>query len=402
MRSRFTSSLCIAIYVSIFCCHIAWSQQIPGSAGQVITGAERMSEYLPLMQGKKLALVVNQTSVVGKTHLVDTLLSLHQQVQKIFAPEHGFRGIADAGEEISSSLDAKTGIPIISIYGKNNKPGADQLKDVDLVIYDIQDVGVRFYTYVSTLHFVMEACAENRVPLLILDRPDPNGFYVDGPILDSAQHSFVGVDPVPIVYGMTAAEYARMLQGEKWIDSAGHLELHWITCKNYDHNTLYQLPVNPSPNLRSMTAIYLYPSLCLFEGTRVSVGRGTDKPFMIFGYPGYPAGNMKFRPESVSGAKNPPYLGVECSGHDLSGLNSGFFLERKRLYLQWLMESYKYYPKKEEFFTSYFNTLAGNDQLRKQIEEGTPEMEIYRSWEPGLSKFKQIRKKYLLYEDFAN
>ena len=224
MRSRFTSSLFIAIYVSIFCCHLAWSQQIPGSAGQVITGAERMSEYLPLTQGKRLALVVNQTSVVGKTHLVDTLLSLHQQVQKIFAPEHGFRGIADAGEEISSSLDAKTGIPIISIYGKNNKPGADQLKDVDLVIYDIQDVGVRFYTYVSTLHFVMEACAENRVPLLILDRPDPNGFYVDGPILDSAHHSFVGVDPVPIVYGMTAAEYARMLQGEKWIDSAAHLE----------------------------------------------------------------------------------------------------------------------------------------------------------------------------------
>jgi uncharacterized protein YbbC (DUF1343 family) len=366
----------------------------------VLTGAAQVSEYLPAIIGKKLALVVNQTSVVGRTHLVDTLISLDQHIQKIFAPEHGFRGTADAGEKIENTRDAKTGLPIVSLYGKNFKPTADQLVGVDVVIYDIQDVGVRFYTYVSTLHYVAEACAESGVELLVLDRPNPNGFYVDGPILDSAFRSFVGVDPVPVVYGLTPAEYVRMLVGEAWINDAAKLKWRFVTCKNYSHSTLYSLPVNPSPNLRTMTAIYLYPSVCLFEGTQVSVGRGTEKPFMLVGYPDFGMGNIKFTPKSMPGAKNPPYNGEECLGFDLSGLNSGFFVSRKRLFLQWLMECYHHYPEKQKFFTDYFNTLAGNGLLKEQIIQGKTEQEIFRSWEPELSEFKKKRKKYLLYEDF--
>jgi len=378
----------------------SFSQESISDSSNVIVGAERMNEYLPLLKGKNIALVINQTSMVGKTLLIDTLLHSGIRIKKIFAPEHGIRGIADAGEQIASDTDLKSGIPIVSIYGKNFKPTAEQLKGIDIVIYDIQDVGVRFYTYISTLHYVMEACAENNVELLILDRPDPNGFYVDGPVLDSAFHSFVGVDPIPIVYGMTPAEYALMLNGEHWLNNGAQCKLQYVLCENYDHNTMYRLPVNPSPNLRNMTAIYLYPSVCLFEGTMASVGRGTDKPFMLIGYPDFAKGKVNFTPQSVTGATNPPYLNKKCSGYDLSVFNTGFFVWNKHVMLRWLEELYDSYPIRENFFTDYFDKLAGNDELRKQIEKSTPEMDIRRSWEPKLSQFKDIRKKYLLYKDF--
>lgn len=370
------------------------------SQAQVVTGAERTGEYLPLLRGKNIALVVNQTSVVGKKHLVDTLLYHGIRIKKIFAPEHGFRGDADAGEEINSSIDAKTKIPIVSIYGQRTKPTPADLAGVDILVYDIQDVGVRFYTYVSTLHYVMEACAENNIPLLILDRPNPNGHYIDGPVLDSAFASFVGVDRVPVVYGMTPAEYARMLNGEQWLKSKATCMLSYVACTGYDHKTFYSLPVNPSPNLRSMTAIYLYPSICFFEGTPISVGRGTTLPFMLIGYPGFKNGNTTFKPLSLPGAKNPPYLNQECEGLNLSGLNTGFFREQPHLMLHWLLSMYDSYPEKDKFFTPFFDKLAGTDQLRKQIVQRLPEMEIRRSWEPALSQFKNIRKKYLLYPDF--
>lgn len=367
---------------------------------QVKTGAERTEEYLHLLRDKNIALVVNQTSMVGTKHLADTLLGHGIRIKKIFAPEHGFRGEADAGETVNSTTDPITQIPIVSIYGKEKKPTHEQLAGIELVIYDIQDVGVRFYTYVSTLHYVMEACADNNIPLLVLDRPNPNGHYVDGPVLEAGYESFVGLDPVPVVYGMTPAEYAQMLNGEGWLKSASACRLTFVTCTGYDHKTYYDLPVNPSPNLRSMTAIYLYPSICFFEGTPVSVGRGTDQPFLLIGYPGFKKGNVSFTPRSITGARNPPYMNQLCHGLNLSGLNSGFFIEQPRLMLNWLIEMYSSYPEKDKFFTPFFNKLAGTDDLRKQIEDGTSEMDIRRSWEPELTSFLQIRKKYLLYDDF--
>lgn len=395
-RSPFFWQVAMMIFMLPTIC----SSQPHPAADKILTGAERMDQYLPDLKGKNIALVVNQTSMVGNKHLVDTLLSKNIVIKEIFAPEHGFRGEADAGEEIHSAVDAKTNIPVISLYGQQSKPSAENLSGIDLVIYDIQDVGVRCYTYVSTLHFVMEACAEKNIPLLILDRPDPNGYYVDGPVMEKAFSSFVGLDPVPMVYGMTPAEYANMLNGEHWLENKVTCNLHFVLCEGYDHNTLYTLPVRPSPNLRSMTAIYLYPSLCLFEGTPISVGRGTDKPFMLIGYPDFKNGNAGFNPKKLPGATNPPYLNQVCKGFDLSGLNTGFFIENKRLMFHWLADFYTSYPDKEKFFTPFFDKLAGTDLLRKQIEKGASEMEIRRSWEPGLSQFKTMRKKYLLYKDF--
>ena len=273
----------------------------------MITGAEQTQNYINDLRGKKIACVVNQTSIIGKTWLVDSLASLHVTIKKIFAPEHGVRGNLSAGESVNDSLDEKTGIPIISLYGKNLKPSSAQLKNIDEIVYDIQDMGVRCFTYISTLHLLMEACAENKIPLLILDRPDPNGFYADGPVLDTSLRSFVGMDPVPLVYGMTCGEYAQMLNGEHWLKNGEQCALKIISCKNYSHKTLYDLPVNPSPNLRSMTAVYLYPSLVLFEGTAVSVGRGTGKPFEQIGFPGNANGRISFIPKPSEAAKNPPY-----------------------------------------------------------------------------------------------
>lgn len=371
-------------------------------AATLRTGAEQMENYLPLLKGKRIALLVNQTARVGKQHLVDTLLSLHVQIAKIFSPEHGFRGNADAGELVNNSRDEQTGLPIVSLYGTHHKPSKEDLQGVDLLIYDIQDVGARFYTYISSLQELMEAAAENNIPLVILDRPNPNGFYTDGPVLDKTFTSFVGMQPVPIVHGMTVGEYAQMLNGEHWLSNPKwQCELTVIACQHYTHKTLYQLPVKPSPNLPNMTAIYLYPSLCLFEGTALSIGRGTDKPFQVFGHPSLPKNLYAFTPHSLPGAKHPPLLNQTCYGYNLSDTVAALLKKPPHhIQLQWILQAYRLFPEKEKFFNNYFNKLAGNDQLIRQIQNGASEEEIRQSWEPALRHFKKIRKKYLLYPDF--
>ncbi len=384
----------------------------------IIPAAERMEVYLPLLKGKSVGVFANQTSVVGNSHLVDTLLKRGVRIKKIFAPEHGFRGSADAGENINKEVDEKTGIPIISLYGSRQKPIAADLEDVDILLFDIQDVGVRFYTYISSLQEFMEAAFENGKPLMILDRPNPNGFYVDGPVLNMKFRSFVGMQPVPIVYGMTLAEYAFMIAGEKWLsekanqrydyyrsaknspDTPFHFQV--IKCGNYNHNSKYMLPVKPSPNLPVMQSVYLYPSVCFFEGTAISLGRGTDKPFQQFGHPSLNADLYSFTPRSVEGAKNPPLLNQTCYGFDLSGIDALKEING-RLQLKWLIQAYRLFPDKEKFFLSnggYFNKLVGNDVLIQQIKDGKSEQEIKNSWEPALREFKKIRKKYLIYADF--
>ena len=365
------------------------------------TGADQTELYLPLLKGKSVAIVGNQTSVIGKTHLADSLLSLKINLKKIFFPEHGFRGNEDNGAELNSYKDTKTGLLCISLYGNNKKPKAEDLKDVDIVIFDLQDVGVRFYTYISTLHYVMEACAENKKLLIVLDRPNPNGYFVDGPVMEEKNKSFVGMHPVPVVYGMTIGEYAQMINGEGWLANKIKCDLKIITLKNYEHSDYYSLPVNPSPNLSSMSAIYLYPSLCLFEGTIVSVGRGTEKPFQQFGYPGMPNTKYSFTPQSIKGAsENPPYKGQFCNGYNVSEYGEVFMKYNKQLYLFWIINSYKTCATKDIFFNDYFLQLCGTDKLKQQIIDGKTEEEIRKSWEPDLIKFKVIRKKYLLYKDF--
>lgn len=372
--------------------------------GKVITGAENMDAYLSLLQGKKVGLIINQTSVVGKTKtlLVDTLLRRKVQVVKIFAPEHGFRGKADAGAHVNNDKDSATGLPIISLYGDNKKPKQNQLADIDVLVYDLQDVGVRFYTYISTLQYAMEACAEAGKELIVLDRPDPNGHYVDGPVLDTAFRSFVGMQPIPVIYGMTPGEYAQMLKGERWFKDASKLKLKVISCKGYDHQTKYELPVSPSPNLKSMTAIYLYPSLCLFEGTVVSVGRGTDKPFQQFGHPDFKGKTeYSFTPMTKTGASKPPFENQTCYGMLVADNEaSALKLLHNQFSLQWIIQAYQWYPDKAKFFNNFFEKLAGTAELRQQIEAGKTEVEIRQSWQPKLNAFKTVRKKYLLYPDF--
>jgi uncharacterized protein YbbC (DUF1343 family) len=390
----------------------AWGQR-PDPSAKTLTGAEQMDRYLPLLEGKSVAIFANQTSVVGKSHLVDTLLKRGVRIRAIFSPEHGFRGDADAGEHVNSQNDPATGIPIISLYGSKNKPSAADLEGVDILLFDIQDVGVRFYTYISSLQKYLESAIEHHLPLIILDRPDPNGFYVDGPVLDPKYRSFVGMQPIPVVYGMTIGEYARMLAGEKWLDSSSNLSLSStpqhidgfrlivIPCRNYTHKSRYTLPVKPSPNLPNSQSIYLYPSLCLFEGTPVSLGRGTGKAFQQFGHPSFPKELYSFTPESVPGARTPPLLGQVCYGYDLSRIDVGKETGN-RWSLKWLLDAYGLYPDKDHFFSgngSGFDRLAGTDVLRRQIREGMTEKEIRKSWEPALSHFKKIRKKYLLYAD---
>lgn len=376
-------------------------QQIADSASFIKTGAEQIENYLPLLKSKKVALLTNNTSRIAGTHLVDTLLSLKVQIQKVFCPEHGFRGLADAGEKVKSYRDKETNLPIISLYGASKKPKPADLKGIDIVIFDIQDVGARFYTYISSMHYMMEACAENNVEFLILDRPDPNGNYIDGPVLEKKFTSFVGMHPVPIVHGMTVGEYAKMINEEGWLLNNVKVKLTVVPCENYNHRLLYQLPVKPSPNLPNMASIYLYPSLCLFEGTNVSVGRGTDTPFQVIGLPGLKNAPFSFTPRSIVGAsKNPPYEGVEVHGFDLTTFGSVYMKYNKGLYLYWLINMYKEAPDKEGFFNNYFNNLAGTASLKQQIIEGKTEEEIKATWQDDLKKFKQIRKKYLLYEDF--
>jgi uncharacterized protein YbbC (DUF1343 family) len=380
---------------------LLWLAITTTACAQVITGAERTSEYLPLLKGKKVALLVNQTATLGDTHLVDSLLKLHVRIQKIFSPEHGFRGNADAGEKVGNTKDDRTGLPIVSLYGKHRKANAADLQDVDILIFDIQDVGTRFYTYISSLQEFMEAAAENHKPLIILDRPNPNGHYVDGPVLlDTSLRSFVGMQSIPIVHGMTVGEYAKMLNGERWLKNGVQCELTVITCQQYDHHTYYQLPVKPSPNLPNMAAIYLYPATCLFEGTALSLGRGTDLPFQVFGHPSYPKNLFSFTPRSTPGAKEPPLKDVTCYGFNLTGPPDAVRKEMNgRIQLKWLIQAYQLFPEKDKFFIPFFNKLAGNTLLQQQIKKGLSEAEIRKSWEPALTQFKTTRKKYLLYAE---
>jgi len=369
----------------------------------VVVGAARFAEYLPQLENQRIALLVNQTSMVGNTHLADTLLALGVDIVKIFAPEHGFRGEADAGAKIEDGKDPKTGIPIISLYGNKKKPGAADLAGVDQVVFDIQDVGARFYTYISTMSYVMEACAESDLPFLVLDRPNPNGHYVDGPVLERQYQSFVGLHPVPVVHGMTVAEYARMVNGQGWLANGIKCDLQWVTCDNYDHNTFYELPIRPSPNLPNIRSIYLYPSICFFEGTTVSVGRGTNKQFQVLGHPDFPERDFQFTPEPMFGAQYPKHKGTTCYGYDLTQLDLEFLRKQDHLDLSYLLNFYVKLPDTETFFNKnlFFDKLAGTADLRRQIREGLEESVIRASWEPELSAFKQMRKKYLLYEDFG-
>jgi uncharacterized protein YbbC (DUF1343 family) len=362
-----------------------------------VPGAERVKEYRKLLEGKTIAIVANQTSMIGKNHLVDVLAGRAIRIKAIFAPEHGFRDLADAGATIVDGKDSKTGIPIISLYGKQVKPTPADLAGVDVVVFDIQDVGTRFYTYISTLHYVLEACAENKIRFVVLDRPNPNGFYYDGNILDTAHRSFVGMDPVPIVHGMTVGEYAMMLNGEGWLKNGVKCELEVVKCLNYTHSTMYAPPIKPSPNLPNHTSILLYPSICFFEGTKISVGRGTTFPFQVYGSPLLPDRGFSFTPESVPGAKNPPFLGVKCYGTDLRGaidVNNPV----KGLNLEWVIKAYNDYPEKDKFFTSYFDVLAGGPGLREQIQQGMTSEQIRETWKQGLQEYGKIRSKYLIYK----
>jgi len=363
-------------------------------------GAERTDLYFPLISDKNVAIVANQTSLIQTTHLVDSLFNSGINVVKVFGPEHGFRGGADAGEIIENNTDLKTGIPIISLYGDHKKPTTEDLNDVDILVFDIQDVGARFYTYISTMTYVMEACAENGIPVIILDRPNPNGDYVDGPVLKEGFESFVGMHPIPIVHGMTIGEYAKMVNGEGWLKDGIKADLTVIPVKNYHHNYHYSLPVKPSPNLPNDDAICLYPSICLFEGTVVSVGRGTDYPFQILGHPDFLIGSYTFKPESRPGAKYPKLEGVQCFGQSLHGFAEHVCNKVRQIHLSWLINYHDILKDKTDFFTNYFDTLAGDSTLRLQIISGMTEEDIRESWKEELGNFKTIRNKYLLYPDF--
>jgi uncharacterized protein YbbC (DUF1343 family) len=362
-------------------------------------GAERTEVYMPLLEAKSVGIVANQTSVIGKTHLVDSLLALGVNVQSVFAPEHGFRGNASAGAKIHDTKDPKTGLPILSLHGSSFKPKPEVLEGLDVVIFDIQDVGTRFYTYISTMSYMMEACAENGIDMLILDRPNPNGHYVDGPILKKEFSSFVGLHEVPVVHGMTVGEYAKMVNEQGWLKDSVKCNLTVIEMENYNREDEYILPIAPSPNLPNQAAIYLYPSLCFFEGTEVSEGRGTDRPFQQFGYPKMPNGNTTFTPKSIDGvAKYPKLENKKCNGIDLSGIPLDSLRNLRQMNLEWLISTYQNYPNKDEFFkTKFFDKLAGSSELRKQIINSKSAEEIRETWQESLEGFRVIREKYLLY-----
>jgi uncharacterized protein YbbC (DUF1343 family) len=367
---------------------------------QVITGAERTELYYPLLKNKTIGIVANDASVVNGKNIIDSLHSMGLEIKKIFAPEHGLRKSQEAGQTVKNTIDSITGIQVVSLYGKKKKPDKDDLKDIDIVVFDLQDVGVRFFTYISTLTYVMESCAESNTPLLLFDRPNPNGFYVDGPVLDSVQASFVGLHPVPLVYGMTIGEYAQMINEEGWLSNRMICDLNIVSLENYNHSTPYQLPVKPSPNLTTMNAVYLYPSLCLFEGTIVSVGRGTDFPFEVFGHPAFKGFSFSFIPRRVVGMSlNPPYKDQNCLGVDLRDFYETHPKMFGRINLSWLFMAYKNLGSQASFFNDYFDKLAGTSLLREQISNDIPESEIRKTWETRLSEFKEIRKKYLLYPE---
>jgi uncharacterized protein YbbC (DUF1343 family) len=423
MKFIFCCSFILSLYS---CCAQKTTSVTPLAENNVITGADRINVYLPLINGKSVGIFANQTSMVGNTHIVDTLRSLGINITAIFGPEHGFRGTADAGEKVGNYIDAKTGINVISLYGSKKAPSAEDLKNIDVLIFDLQDVGTRFYTYINSMQDFLEAALENHKPLLLLDRPNPNGFYVDGPVLDLKYKSGVGKQAIPIVYGLTMGEYAMLLLGEKWVsEKASQINQYNIStkpttdtpfhfmvikCKNYTHKTKYVLPVKPSPNLPNIQSVYLYPSTCFFEGTVLSEGRGTSKPFQVFGHPSLPKNLYSFTPNPNEGAKSSKLYGQLCYGWDLSGTVSEVLAKTdKKIQLKWLIEAYRLFPDKENFFLkpksgkmeeSFINKLAGNNDLWQQIKAGKTEEEIRKSWEPKLSEFKKIRKKYLLYDDF--
>ncbi len=373
--------------------------QIP-EITRIQTGAEQIDAYLPGIMGKKTGFVVNHTSRIGEVHLVDTLISLGVSIPKIFAPEHGFRGEADAGEKIEDQKDPKTGIPLISLYGSNKKPTKAQLNGLDVVVFDIQDVGARFYTYISTMHYVMEACAENDIPVIILDRPNPNGHYVAGPVLDPAFRSFVGMHPIPVVHGMTVGELAQMINGEGWLKNEIQCSLKVIPCKNYSRDSQYELPIPPSPNLRTMRSVYLYPSLCFFEGTIVSVGRGTSRPFEQIGHPDYPEKSFYFIPKAGFGAKSPKLEGKNCYGFSFSEYTEEE-LRKMGLDWLWLVSFHSLLGKQDNFFLSnnFIDKLAGTDQLRRMMLAGESVESMKDQFQPKIEAFKENRKKYLIYPD---
>ena len=393
----------------------------------ILPGACSTAEYLPLLKNKRVGVFANPTAVIGNTHLVDSLLKLGVNITKIFGPEHGFRGTADAGEEISNYTDAATGITVVSLYGNKTKPNAKDLENVDVLLFDIQDVGTRFYTFISSLEYLLETAIAYNIPLIVLDRPNPNGFYVDGPVLDTAYKSFIGMQPVPVVYGMTIGEYAKMLLGEEWLPwnyrrkQDKHLSLQQILgfeekhtnfsltvikCRNYNHKSRYLLPVKPSPNLPDISSVYWYPSTCFFEGTVLSEGRGTEHPFQIFGHPSLPDSLFAFTPQSTAGAKEPKLKNQVCYGWNLYQSHTAF---PDKIELYWLLHAYALFPDKAHFFIEpksgqpkdyFFTKLAGNTELMQQIVQGKSEKEIRQSWQPKLKAFKKTRKKYLLYADF--
>ncbi|WP_424963853.1 exo-beta-N-acetylmuramidase NamZ family protein [Ekhidna sp.] len=358
---------------------------------EILPGAYQMEEYLPLLEGKKVGLAVNHSSLIASSHLIDSLLKNNIQITKVFTPEHGFTGTVSDGVKVEYDR-AQSSYELISLYGKNKKPTPEQMAGLDIMVFDIQDVGARFYTYISTMHYVMEACAENTIPLIILDRPNPNGSYVDGPVLDTALQSFVGMHPIPIVHGMTIGELALMINEEGWLKDQAKVDLQVIKIKNWDHEKRYSLPVKPSPNLPDDLSIALYPSLCLFEGTIMSVGRGTDYAFQQIGHPEYPDTTYSFTPKSKEGAKWPPHEDQVCFGR--SWINQE---PKYEFMLQPLIQAY-HLMRREDFFNNYFKRLAGTNSLQKQIEEGQTEGEIRASWEPELTNFKKKREQYLLYE----
>jgi len=398
----------------------------PSQTSAIHAGAERINVYLPLLKNKRVGIFANQTSMVGNTHLVDTLKKLGVQISVIFGPEHGFRGDADAGEKVGNYTDAQTGVPVVSLYGSKRRPSAEDVKDIDILLFDIQDVGVRFYTYISSLEEFMNAALEYGKPLMILDRPNPNGFYVDGPVLETKYKSFIGMQPVPVVYGMTLGEYAMMLAGEKWLSAPANIRFEYyqraknsadtafhflvIKCENYTHTSKYVLPVKPSPNLPEIQSIYWYPSTCYFEGTVLSEGRGTEKPFQIFGHPSLPKNLYSFTPVSRPGATEPKLKGQKCYGWNISGTPAEVLQKSAgRIQLKYLLDAYRLFPDKDNFFIkpksgnmdeSFFNKLAGTATLMQQVISGMSENEIRESWKPRLDAFKNIRKKYLLYTDF--
>lgn len=408
MKNKITKFFVLTLFVfQLYSCNsnavsLATIDQMAEKPKPILPGATNTQQYFPLLEGKNIGVVVNQTATIGRTHLVDSLLSMGLRVKTVFAPEHGFRGTADAGEKLTDGLDPQTNLPVISLYGKRRKPGTAEFEGLDVIIFDVQDVGARFYTYISTMHYVMEACAEQKKAFMVFDRPNPNGHYVDGPVLDTTFRSFVGMHPIPVVHGMTIGEYAQMINGEGWLAGGIQCDLTVIPCRNYDHKRFYQLPIKPSPNLPDMKSIYWYPSTCFFEGTILSEGRGTPHPFQYIGHPDYTDLNFTFTPVSMPGAKYPKLQDQKCYGIDLSKMPITELQSFKGLQIQYVIEMYQKFPDQSAFFNAngFFDKLAGGTSLREQIIAGESAETIRNSWQTDLDDFMKIRAKYLLYPDF--